>query len=74
MKHIPISPRLLKREQAAYYIGVSSSTFDRLVYENKMPPPKEVTSKRIVWDVNQIDMAIEDLPIKKETTDGNSFI
>ncbi len=59
---IPLpTARLLSRGEAAAYVGISPVTFDKLVTENLMPPAKRIYS-RILWDVRQIDSAIEDLP------------
>lgn len=52
--------RGLSRVEAAGYIGVSPTTFDRLVSEAKMPKPKRIFS-RSVWDVRQLDSAFEAL-------------
>jgi predicted DNA-binding transcriptional regulator AlpA len=42
-------PRGLSREAAACYIGVGTTTFDRLVDERRMPKPIRI-GKRVVWD------------------------
>ena len=54
----PPSRRGLSRVEAAAYIGVSPSTFDRLVNDKQMPAPKRVYS-RIIWDVRALDLAFE---------------
>lgn len=53
-------PRGLSRVEAARYIGVSPTTFDRLVAEKKMPAPKEIGTRR-VFDRTQVDRAFEAL-------------
>ena len=47
-------PRGLRREDAAFYFGVSPSTFDEMVKDGRMPPPKKV-GKRTIWDRRQLD-------------------
>ena len=53
-------PRGLNREEAARYIGVSPSTFDRLMAEGRMPQPTRI-GKRVVWDRLKLDAAFSDL-------------
>ena len=56
-----IAPRLLSRPQAAGYIGVSPSTFDKLVADGSMPKPKQVYSRKL-WDIRKLDLSIDQLP------------
>lgn len=53
---LPLSlpPRGLSRVEAAAYIGISPSMFDRLVAEGTMPGPKRIGS-RVIWDRKRID-------------------
>jgi predicted DNA-binding transcriptional regulator AlpA len=48
--------------QAAAYIGVSPSHFDKLIRDRLMPPPKRLGG-RVVWDRNQIDKAFDALDV-----------
>ena len=41
---LPYWPRILRREQAAAYVGVSAGTFDIEVKEGRAPPPVFVTA------------------------------
>ncbi len=52
---------MVKREDAARYVGVSPTKFDQLVAERRMPRPKKIDARR-VWDVRKLDEAIDDLP------------
>ena len=52
-----LAPRGLSRVQAAAYVGVSPSTFDRMMRDGLMPPPIRVYS-RTVWDRERLDAAI----------------
>jgi predicted DNA-binding transcriptional regulator AlpA len=56
----PPARRGLSRVEAAGYVGVSPTTFDRLVTEAKMPKAKRIFS-RSVWDVRQLDAAFDAL-------------
>lgn len=60
-KHIDFLPRGLSRVQAATYIGVSTSLFDQMVADGRMPPPREINSRRI-WGRHQVDASFDDLP------------
>jgi excisionase family DNA binding protein len=53
-------PRGLNRLEAARYVGVSPTTFDKLVAEGKMPRPKEIGARR-VYDRAQLDSAFDAL-------------
>ena len=56
--------RLLNRDEAAEYIGVSASTLDRLVADGVMPPARALGDRRVVWDRISLDRFIDELPIK----------
>lgn len=58
---ITLSPRGLARSEAAIYIGVSPSFFDRLVQDGTMPAPKHIGARR-VWDRFELDEAFDALP------------
>lgn len=57
-----LAPRGLSREQAAAYVGVSTTTFDALVKSGKMPKPKRPKESRTIWDRRQLDRAFDRLP------------
>ena len=50
----------MSREEAARYIGVSATTFDRLIAERRMPKPMRV-GKRVIWDRLKLDAAFTEL-------------
>jgi hypothetical protein len=56
-----LARRGLSRVQAAAYIGMSPSLFDKLVGDGRMPCPKAVNS-RVIWDRLKLDEAFEALP------------
>lgn len=56
-----LAPRGLSREQAAAYIGVSSTKFVQLVSDELMPQPKIIGTRR-VWDRLALDAAFSALP------------
>lgn len=51
-----IDPRGLSRIEAAYYIGVCPTTFDKLVADGRMPKPKRIGA-RTIWDREALDLA-----------------
>jgi predicted DNA-binding transcriptional regulator AlpA len=51
-----LAPRGLSRTQAATYVGVSPSTFDRMVRDKLMPAPVRVYN-RTIWDRQRLDAA-----------------
>jgi excisionase family DNA binding protein len=60
-------PRGLSREEAARYVGVSASTFDKLIADGRMPKPFRI-GKRIIWDRLKIEAAFTDLGEEEEGT------
>ncbi len=63
-----LAPRLVGREAAAAYAGISATSFDALVQSSIMPKPKTLIGRRKVWDVRELDAAIDDLPHHGETS------
>lgn len=57
-----LPPRLIAREAAAAYACLSPNTFDAMVGEGLMPKPRTLGSKRLAWDVRELDAAIDALP------------
>jgi len=70
---LPVSlpPLGINREQAAELIGVSASTFDKLVVAGRMPRPREVSVGRLVYDVAEIAAAFRRIP-HQGTPDGDN--
>jgi predicted DNA-binding transcriptional regulator AlpA len=55
-----VMPRGLSRVQAAEYVGVSSTLFDHMVADSRMPKPARC-GRRVLWDRRQIDRALDGL-------------
>jgi predicted DNA-binding transcriptional regulator AlpA len=66
-------PRGLRREDAAFYVGVSPATFDEMVKDGRMPQPKKV-GKRTIWDRRQLDASFEDLPGRNDESEWDAAI
>jgi predicted DNA-binding transcriptional regulator AlpA len=69
--------RGLSREQAANYIGIGPTKFDKMVKDGRMPRPKRVDG-RVVWDLRKLDAAFDaleeddpDKPKDPNPWDGN---
>ncbi len=69
---LPVSlpPRGLNREQAAAYIGVSTSLFDEMTGDGRMPKPKRANA-RCIWDRLALDRAFSSLPGGDGGDDGD---
>lgn len=52
--------RGLSRGEAADYVGVSSTLFDKLVKTGQMPKPLKALS-RVIWDIRALDEAFTKL-------------
>ena len=59
-----LPPRLVGRSAAAAYLSISPTTFDILVKEGTMPRPKRLGERRKAWDVRELDIAVDNLPIE----------
>ena len=58
---VEVVPRRgLSRVEAARYVGISTSTFDKLVREGEMPKPFRIGS-RTIWDLRKLDTAFDAL-------------
>jgi predicted DNA-binding transcriptional regulator AlpA len=55
---LPHWPRGLSRTLAASCVGVSPTTFDRMIKDGLMPRPKAVYGRR-VWDKLAVDEAFD---------------
>ncbi len=67
----PPTARLLSRPEAAAYVGVSPSTFDKLMADGLMPRPLKVYA-RTLWDVRTLDASIDSLHDTCDSQDGDS--
>ncbi len=56
-----LAPRGLSRVQAAAYVGVGPTLFDKMVEDGRMPAPKRI-NKKTVWDRQALNEAFAALP------------
>ena len=54
----PADRRGFSRNEAASYVGVSPTHFDRLVREGLMPLPSQLLGRK-VWDVRALDRVLD---------------
>jgi hypothetical protein len=66
------APRGLRRQEAAWYVGVSPSKFDDWVARRLMPPPKKQDGV-VVWDRRSLDAAFDALPDSSREDKDNPF-
>ncbi|TWB15631.1 helix-turn-helix transcriptional regulator [Nitrospirillum bahiense] len=57
-----VCPRGLSRMQAAAYVGVGATTFDKMVAKGTMPKPKKAYGAAARWDIRALDQAFDMLP------------
>ena len=53
--------RGLRREEAAAYVALSPSMFDKMIKDGRLPKPKKFGDAS-VWDMRQLDLAFEAMP------------
>lgn len=67
---VEVVPRRgLSRQEAARYVGISTSTFDKLAHKGKMPQPFRIRS-RTIWDLRKLDAAFDLLSGPEEEIDS----
>lgn len=67
----PIPRRGLSREESAMYIGIGVTKFDEMLADGRMPAPRRIDGRK-VWDVRDLDLAFEALPVETGAT-GTSW-
>jgi hypothetical protein len=60
LKQTSVLRRGLSRVEAALYVGVGTTHFDKLVDEAIMPKGIKVLG-RVIWDIRQLDQAMDRL-------------
>ena len=67
MYNSSISARLITKTMAAEYVGVGTIKFTELVDCGVMPKPVQLSERKIMWDKQDLDIAIENLKKKSES-------
>lgn len=68
LAEVGLAPRGLSREEAAAYINVSTTLWERMVTDGRMPRPKRIDG-RCVWDRVAVDKAFAALPDERGESD-----
>ena len=66
----PRAQQGLGTDEAAHFIGVSSTFFRTLVEQGKMPKPRVLGSRKL-WDVDELAASFKALPIEGEGAGGS---
>jgi hypothetical protein len=61
----PCPRRGLSRVEAALYLGISPSKFDELRKDGRVGPARLIDGRK-VWDVRELDLAFEALPLESD--------
>lgn len=57
--------RLLSATESSQYLGLSKTTFLRMVKDGALPSQIRITERRIVWDVRDLDAYIDTIKAEK---------
>ncbi len=66
------APAALEREQAAAYAGISLSTFEKEVREDRAPKPRQVAGRRVVWLRAELDAWLFGCPVSDQLPPENT--
>jgi hypothetical protein len=68
----PVPRRGLSRDEAALYLGISSSKFDELRKDGRVGPPRLIDGRK-VWDIRDLDNAFDNLPYETAETEADDW-
>ena len=63
---LPHWPRGLGKPQAAAYLSVSTSLFDKLLLEGAVPPGRKISEGRTIWLKEELDDYLSCLPVEQD--------
>ena len=63
---LAVWPRGLSVGEAAAYLGISRTSFQRLVDRQQMPRGKRITEGRVVWDRAELDHVFDHMDNDEE--------
>lgn len=66
------APAALEREQAAAYAGLSLSTFEKEVREDRAPKPRQVAGRRVAWLRAELDAWLFNCPVSVQLPPENT--
>lgn len=65
-------PAALGRADAAAYLGLSESTFGRLVQKREIPLPRQLAEKRVAWLRCELDAWLLARPVSNQLPPPNT--
>lgn len=73
-EHLPpgVIPFAVCREAAAALVGVSTTFFDRLVKDGRMPQPRQIDG-RVLWDSDEVRASWRSMPKRGQAAEANSW-
>lgn len=66
------APAALERSQAAAYVSLSVSTFEKWVQEKKAPQPRQFPGRRVAWLRAELDAWLISLPLSDQLPPENT--
>lgn len=60
---IQAPPIMVARDKAAVALGISERTFETLVAQELLPPPRKISAGRVGWLWRELVEAAEKLPV-----------
>lgn len=58
-----LKPLYLDRESVASFVGVSTTTMQRMIVSGAFPQPRQLTGKRVGWLVREVEEWAESRPV-----------
>lgn len=66
------APAALERSQAAAYVSLSVSTFEKFVQEKTAPQPRQFPGRRVAWLRAELDAWLISLPLSDQLPPENT--
>ncbi len=66
------APAALERDLAAAYAGLSVSTFEKEVREDRAPKPRQVAGRRVCWLRAELDAWLHTRPVSDQLPPDNT--
>lgn len=60
---VRLEPAILRREEAAAYMGIGTALLERLVAAEKLPKPRQISAGCAGWLRVELDAAAHALPV-----------
>ena len=60
---VRLEPAILRREEAAAYMGIGTALLERLAAKGKLPKPRQISDGCAGWLRTELDAAAHALPV-----------